>query len=167
LLSPAGVITDAHLKAGIWISGGFYVPSNMLQLPAGTKEAWVNLFEFMGQPYFESPTVELDLRIINGKLLVGWQRNAEGDWANIWRRPFAFDKTNRWLMHLQPEQVDMWFNGEAVCSTKAKPVGVANAKGPQQAINQFYRDFNAWPGLQTIFQSFIAVGTKRELVERV
>lgn len=150
-------ISNTQLQKGIWWGGAFWLPNDF---PASSP-GWWNLAEFYGQPFDGSPTVEIDLRS-NG---VGWQRNSEGSFKEVWRQPYVRGKKNTFLMHLESEHVEMWLNGSQVCSIDLKVVGTPNRTGPQQAIIQSYRQYNSVKSIVTMFHWPCAVGTQRGLVE--
>lgn len=160
LLSPG--LTDEQLKAGIWWGGAFWLPTTFPDSVPG----FFNLAEFYGFPYDGPPTVELDLRHGN----IGWQRNGEGGWKDIWRQPYVRGKKHTFLMHITDGLVEMWLNGKKECSEAIKVVGAANKLGPQECVIQSYREFVTDPksptaGIVTFFQWPMRVATTRALAE--
>jgi hypothetical protein len=145
------------LKLGFWWGLAWEFPEDFPTSIPG----WWNIAEFYGEPFAGSPTIEIDLRG-NG---VGWHTNSEGGNKDVWRSPYKPGTKETALLHIQPNQVEVWHNGEIAAVATIKTVGAANATGPQHCYIQNYRQKGMFPQAIDIFHWPLAVGTTRQRVE--
>lgn len=164
--NPRAEMIGPQMKPGteLWWGGATWFPADFPLLPAD----FFGFAQFFGPPSNGSPPVCL---YVGANDQVEWHRNVTGQWAQVWKRKLLREHKNHWLIHLkinatvdQPGLVEMWWNGEKVCSIKVPVFERASGEGREAArINQ-YRKAGIIQRIQRIYQWPIALGTKPELV---
>lgn len=152
------------LPREFWWWGAFWLPTDFpAEIPG-----WLNLFEGpYGKPYAGSPPVEISL---GGKNVL-WNRNATGSFKNVWSRPYTRGKKNVVLQHVIQSAtkggnglVEMWLNGEQVCSVTIPTLDASNFEGPQAAYMQSYRQKGMFAQALTLYHWPMKLGTTRASV---
>ena len=156
------MLTDGakvKLPNEFWWSGAFWLPTTF---PAEVP-GWWNLAQLHGPPYAGSPPIELDL----GGKNVGWTRNGTGNFKTVWTRPYTRGKKNTFLLHIilgSSGLVEMWLNGEQVCSSQVPTIDSSNKTGPQSLYLQNYRQKSMFSQTIPVYHWPMKVGTTRASV---
>lgn len=154
------------LPKEFWWSGAFWLPTTF---PAEVP-GWWNLLEGpYGPPYNGSPPVSIQL---SGNRLQ-WISNEwhTGKDQILWEQPYVRGKKTTYLIHVVQSAtkeasglVEMWINGEPVCSKAWPTLDGSNYQGPQGLWLQSYRKKGMFSQTVSLYHWFPKIGATRASV---